>query len=903
MKIYQTTRAELKKKRQGKGSALPVVRVMAVVVVTALASVVLTHHLLGKHFPDGVQRGLWKTAIKHGFANMREDIRLRDTYKRIPTYMSRLLSSPDLPQLSIDIAFEDMQKLSVKRMQAIRAGLLEASDDDYVPASISERGRSMDVKLRLKGDNVDHLSGKKWSFRIHIKGKDQLFGMRSFSIQHPTTRGFQGEPIFHAAVRQYGILAPRYLFVNVVVNGNDIGIMALEEFFSKELLERNGRKEGVILKFDESYMWASRDMEDFDPSRVHYGPFESYLATSVEAYQSSKISKSESLTRDLGVAVGLLRGFNSGALKASEVFDINLLGSYLAVSEFWGASHDVLWTNQRFYLNPLTLRLEPIAFDANLDYPIKIGKSISRIPLVGKMLEDPAVYRVFRQVHNELVAKLADGSLIEEMNKVELPLLDILRSEYFLLEPVDYSMLEERSKKVPRYLRPDLDHRRTPAYAHAYLISGDDHEYVEIVNVLPMEIEVTDIHWVNAAGERVEFEPITPTDYPFVLPSTPIGELPHSVHIAYFPPDDQRNLTLIIRTSVEGYEEFKDSVASRSFAPLRENPMPKSRIEEVLARHPFLSLGEGETIVEVATGIWQVDGDIVIPVGYALNVHAGTSLQFESGSSLVVYGATNFEGTEDAEIIFEGRPLENGEPGYWEGIAVFNAPSRSLWAHVSVRNTTSVDWPAWKLTGGATFYKSDVDIEYSTFSGAIGEDALNIIHSDFRLTDIRIKNAVSDGFDADFATGVVEGGLFQDIGMGGGGDGIDISGSTVLMDGTRFERVYDKAISVGEGSELTATNVVIENSGIGAASKDNSRLEIRESVITGARIAGLMTYVKKPVYGPPVLVAVDMTILDTVNEAQAQMGSMLMLNGEQVRTENIDVDRLYQAVVEFGKEK
>ena len=120
------------------------------------------------------------------------------------------------------------------------------------------------------------------------------------------------------------------------------------------------------------------------------------------------------------------------------------------------------------------------------------------------------------------------------------------------------------------------------------------------------------------------------------------------------------------------------------------------------------------------------------------------------------------------------------------------------------------------------------------------------------------------------------------------------------MDGTRFERVNDKAISVGEKSELTADNVLITDSGIGAASKDNSRLEIHESVISGARIAGLMTYVKKPVYGPPVLVASEVTILDTAKVAWAQTGSTLFLNGERVQTENMDVDRLYETVMGTG---
>ena len=108
--------------------------------------------------------------------------------------------------------------------------------------SIRYNNRSIKVKLRLKGDWTDHLEGKKWSFRIHVKGKDQLFGMRRFSIQHPKVRGYYSEPLFMETLRHVGVLAPRYFFINVVINGDDLGIMALEEHFSKELLEFNEQK-------------------------------------------------------------------------------------------------------------------------------------------------------------------------------------------------------------------------------------------------------------------------------------------------------------------------------------------------------------------------------------------------------------------------------------------------------------------------------------------------------------------------------------------------------------------------------------------------------------------------------------------------------------------------------------
>ena len=96
-------------------------------------------------------------------------------------YVKGKISKPE--KIFIDINFEDFQKLEYKRQEALDAGFLLSSPEDYVPATIKHRDKEVKVKLRLKGDLVDHLDGDKWSFRIKVKGENTLFGMKTFSIQ------------------------------------------------------------------------------------------------------------------------------------------------------------------------------------------------------------------------------------------------------------------------------------------------------------------------------------------------------------------------------------------------------------------------------------------------------------------------------------------------------------------------------------------------------------------------------------------------------------------------------------------------------------------------------------------------------------------------------------------------
>ncbi|UCD10668.1 MAG: hypothetical protein JSU88_08220, partial [Nitrospinaceae bacterium] len=92
------------------------------------------------------------------------------------------ISSANIPSLYFDIKFKHLQVLQKKREQALALGVLRKGSDDFVPALLTVDGKKVSVKMRLKGDWTDHLEGSKWSFRIHVKKGDYVFGMRRFSI-------------------------------------------------------------------------------------------------------------------------------------------------------------------------------------------------------------------------------------------------------------------------------------------------------------------------------------------------------------------------------------------------------------------------------------------------------------------------------------------------------------------------------------------------------------------------------------------------------------------------------------------------------------------------------------------------------------------------------------------------
>jgi len=850
-------------------------------------------------FPETIKDWIYGWTVEKGNDGLSQGTSLKDRLLDIPAlYLNTLKpkSNDDLPQLFLDISFKRFQKLQTKRQKALATGILVQEEGDFVSAKIRYGESTTKVKLRLKGDWTDHLESDKWSLRIHTKGKNHLFSMRRFSIQHPGTRGYQGEIIFHETLLPFNVITPRYFFVNVVINGEDIGVMAFEEHLSKELLEHNKRKEGVIVRFSESLVWDSSD----GLNRGFGGVFDNYLNAEIDAFRSSKIRKSKQLSKEYQIAVGLLRGFTSGKLTSSEVFDVEQMGSYIAVSQFWGAWHALRWHNLRFYLNPLTMKLEPIAFDANLQDRRQAGIDITSEPIIKHMLQDEELQAAYKKTLGILDIEATNGSLTKRLQKKEKPMLDNLHSEFFLLEKFDYGELTERAKSISLAHRLPINTEIYPVFVHAFRVTESNKDYLELTNALPFPVEILKIFWRDKSGSTLPFSSNEAVTYPLVLAPTLKGGLPKSTNIDYQPLNKESEYYLQIDVKIAEQDETRRVSPSPYYSSLLASPLPRPNPKKMFEYNSFIELQPDSTIFRVKPGNWQVHGNIVIPADHELQVSAGTTLKFEQDAGIVSYGTTYFHGTQKAPIVLDGIPAPNGTPGDWMGVVVHKALARSRWDFVEVKNTTGISWPLWKLTGGVTFLQSDIDLKNCIFRDNKAEDALNIVHSSFSLNNTNFFETTSDGFDGDYVTGSIQGGTFQKIGLAGGGDGIDFSGSKVIVEGTSFVHVNDKAVSAGEGSTLTLKDITIEDCGVGVASKDRSVVKLNNSTIRNARVAGLMCYVKKPEYGSATLVADEVSIIDSKQTAVVQTGSQLTFNGERIQPKKLDINKLYQTVMKPG---
>ncbi|OIQ30771.1 MAG: hypothetical protein BM564_00750 [Bacteroidetes bacterium MedPE-SWsnd-G2] len=301
-------------------------------------------------------------------------------YPEVPAFEKKT----SLDAIQLTLSEKAFNKLEKKRNRAIAKGILETSDSDYVPAVVTFRGVDYKAEIRLKGDWTDHLKDDKWSFRVKLKGDETILGMRKFSIHNPKTRGvlYTAEWLYQKAIKAEKLMGLRYGYlegvIHVKVKGTsdyvtkEVGYYAIEETFDKRTIESNGGKESVILKFSENNWWNEVDKSlevgadlgykwgDFmNFGLVEKAKFEIFPFSEEKTVQDSTMFKYFKLSR------GLLEDVYLGKRPIHESFNVKKLAMQNAILNLFGGVHGIHIINLRFYYNPITSKLEPIAFDGN----------------------------------------------------------------------------------------------------------------------------------------------------------------------------------------------------------------------------------------------------------------------------------------------------------------------------------------------------------------------------------------------------------------------------------------------------------------------------------------------------------------------------------------------------------
>jgi hypothetical protein len=803
-----------------------------------------------------------------------------------PRRIRAMLSRPAIEHIAIDIKQEDFMRLAYQREIALSRGILISGEDDFVPATITHNGETVKVRIRLKGDSTDHLEGDKWSYRIDVKGDHTLFGMEQFSIQHPRTRNYVYEWIFHQALRREGLVSLRYDFINVTLNGKDLGVYALEEHFDKRLIENNEFIEGPIVRFNEDPRW----LEEFNNPSRDYIIYNSFLPTDIDTYQTGNALLDPKRYAQHTRAIHLLEAFRRGELNTSDVFDLQKLARLFAIADLTGAQHSINWANMRFYYNPITSKLEPIGFDGDSGKQIR-GLSVQLSPLVDpiyleRLFSDPAFFEEYISTLERVAQPSYLDAFFAGVDDDLKRNLNVLYSEFpdSQWPTIFYKDIYYRNQKFIRsVLNPT---KAINAYFHG---ASDNYLELELGNIQTMPIEILSVSYQDFPP----FQPIART----ILPERPISYIEPLV-------DCRLRSTETVDYQVVKFKLPEGMIASETLVSdlkinyrllgtgqIREEIVfPWSYLENDFVENDFflqepnvqtfgfLKMDESAGRILISPGTWSLDRSLIIPPGYQVIAREGTQLNLSNSATILSYSPLEFIGSEDNPIIIDSADSTG------QGIVVMNADQPSILKYVVMRNLSNPAQSGWELTGAVTFYQSPVAVSHSQFLESRSEDALNIVRTEFSIENSFFSGAFSDSFDSDFTKGRISESNF----FNSGNDAIDASGSVIEIQNVSVDGTGDKGLSIGERSQVSASGIEIKNAFIAVASKDLSQLTLQDITISDS-VFGITAYEKKSEFGPASIQVHDLEMMAVNTPYLIESQSSVAVNDQvmDARQENV----------------
>ncbi|NQU52113.1 MAG: CotH kinase family protein [Bacteroidetes bacterium] len=790
----------------------------------------------------------------------------------------------DVPGFQLHVDERDLAKLGAKRLTAFETTVLVNSDEDYSKMVLFSGNDFLNGNLRLKGDLIDHLQGQKWSYRIKLKKEFAWNGLRTFSIQNPSTRYFLHEWIAHKIFEQEDVLTTRYGFVPVQINKIPLGIYAWEEHFEKQLVESRNRREGPIIRFNESVFWQTV----IETKVTQRGwDIDFFSASKIIPFKEGQITADSLKTKQFEEAQNLLFQYKNRTKTVSEIFDVDKLAAYYALMDLTQAYHGFAWHNQRYYYNPVVGLLEPIAFDGFIETGIY------------KRIDEP-------------VTGLLNPSKIASLKKEELMLFQVFSDSLFNRKYIEnlekFSKLDFVEDIVSKYKNEtdslsELIHREFPAYNFNFEFIKSQAEFIR--NNLPgIETNVAKIGEAANAIDDIKFKKEFTKDINENL-------IPFQIHAFYNSEKKQIELLNFTNLQVKVLGAFMNDQLPVSFEdgnnlepfngldnsglsiPLDGEPvkvllsinkeMYETEISNWNQPQNFSSrqnaLNESKTTdlpwIEntiVFDGDYTFDEDLIIPANKIVRFKAGTKIDFVKNAGFFSFSTVVMEGTEINPI--EIRSSDRTANGF----NVLQANSRSKLQYVYFTGLSKIGKGGWQTPSAVTFYEADVDFDNCIFaSNSNCDDALNVVRSNFNANYCTFENTFADAFDSDFCTGEVVNCTFKNI----GNDAIDFSGSQVKIADCKMFEITDKAISGGENSLLMVTNCEIEKANIGVAAKDLSTV-LLDKISMNTTVYGLVAFVKKPEYGPAKIEIENLKMKDNVVFHQIELGSTLKLNGKLI---------------------
>ena len=670
-------------------------------------------------------------------------------------------------ELILDVKADAYARLRDKSKEALQEGLLFTSKEDLVDADLKIDGKPYACKIRLKGDLLDHLRGDKWSFRIMLKGGQEWKGMNVFSIHNSKSRSHTAEWVMHEVFRQEGIIAPAYDFLTVKLNDKDLGVYAYEHHFENQLLTKNGRELGPILKHNDDAYW--------DNVQAKVKPFYWVEASHIELFNDS--SKDPEFLESYRTAHAMLNDFLMEKKTATEVFDIPLMAKYYALLDISHAWHAQQFTNIRFYFNAITGKLEPIAYDCFGDYLHDVhmdweafgeayNSRVTKEIMYDRgnayrylMFRDSNFYKLYMQHLEQYTAPDYLAGLMQKYKadidaRVKLIRTDDAYKDYTMDWDLFYKKAQFTHKKLQPF--PNLSLK-------VYRDNGSKSE-LALQSFHGFPLEVIGFGTEEVLTDKIA-EPILIESYNRRIPVRTY-HYKHSKNVDY----------VYYRTY--GLTTIHKTQVVKTDLPSQEIPIASSVISN-LSTFPFLQT-IGNRIV-IPSGRHKLDKPLIIPVDKELEIATGTELVFSGNGSILSYGPVRANGTAQNPIRFYAKA------GNRNSLLLSGSDKRSEFSYCHFNGLSGFKYKNITANGAINIYRTEAIFKQCEINNISAQVALSCIHSKVELDHVNFTKCQGSAVVSKYSDLKIPDAKLSDIGR----KGISIISGAMEASGIDIKSVLD----------------------------------------------------------------------------------------------------------------
>lgn len=842
-----------------------------------------------------------------------------------PTVGNLALNSHDeIPVINVELTHKNIQKLkeSISKAEKPKITPFKFMSDEfnqYYKCKIYHNGKSYKSKIKYHGTSWGHYEKGKKSLAFKMK-KDNLYDhMRHFSFVIMEEQPIVGTIFSYKLAEIFTGIKVKAELVRVKLNSVDQGLYTLEERINKELLEKNNLSGVDIIK----------SIDDWDSQYLSQNPFH---------YDQSGLVHKNNSRKELGQLKKIEELYTLKDYKRlSRLIDVDKFAMNEALRTIFGDYHGYHLSNQKLLYNTSTGKFFPYFRTEGLFKPLVLNK-------YSFLLFEHYLYKTDYKYRNHLLSNLIVSDDFRRLRNKKYKLILDRKDEIVKLYDQIYdknipAVLCDPTNQAPgRQLKSiALKHRsyllknikiieKYLEYSKAYVeLEGlDNKNYslrikpdsnVDIIltdislglkeyNLTIKDLQTKETKRVNNKAELNEFF----KKKKFLLGLD--GDLNPVKRVYEF------ELHFKNDTKIKKFEvKFNNTITNKSIKKSRiyKALIPAQKvynkvntnmsIDAFINKYKDLNMLYKDGLFRLLEGDYFVKENIIFPYGYDFAIEKGTKIKLAPNKSILIYGSIKVEGTNSKPVIIENK--------------IKNKPFGVV-AAIGNEQTTEIDINYLNLSGGkeatingayfsgglSLYSHKDIKIKNSYIHHNSADDGLNIKNANIMLENNVFNANLADQVDLDFCTGTVknnkfiENSLIKDydsvkIPEDENGDGLDFSGSKIIVESNYYDGFLDKGISVGENTKaLIMKNEFLHNRSAITA-KDQSDIYLYSNIYTDNKI-NIEMYQKKQIFKEPSVYNINEKY--NADKVKKSKGSHYYKQDNQLKLEDINISIIFDEI-------